>query len=99
MGPLFSALIIVPVALVVALISFLLVRPFFSARDSICVAISAPIGGAIGFLIAGTVLSFFYGQTLTSTAQVLTVLGTSSGVGIAAAVGAARLVLAFRKAP
>jgi hypothetical protein len=70
----------------IGLIVFIVSFQFLPSAGAIRMAIATPIAGAVGFAAGGISLSPFFPKTLTSTGQVMIVLGGSATTGAMAAV-------------
>jgi hypothetical protein len=87
MGPLFSAGLLVLLALAATLVLFVFARMFLPTRRAIALAIALVASGAVGGAAAALMLApFFAGETLTSTSAVISYFSVLLGGAISFAV-------------
>lgn len=99
MGPLFSLLLIVVLALCATLVCFVAAVFFLPARRAALASITAVLGGGVGVVLAAVATIPFVGtgQTLSSGAAVMAYLGAPACGGVFG--GIAAVVFYLRRTP
>ena len=86
MGPLFSLLLVLMLALPVILLLFVVAKSYLPLKTSLLMALLPTFAGAAGFAIATLEQAPFYPRELQSAETVALYLGISFSVGILAAI-------------
>jgi len=86
MGPLFSLLLVLTLAVPVILLLFVVAKLFLPLKTSLLMALLPTFAGAVGFGIAALAQAPFYPAKLQSEEMVALYLGISFSVGILAAI-------------
>jgi hypothetical protein len=92
MGPAFSVLLVLMIAVPILLIVLVIAKVFLPFWPALAMAVLTTASGAFGLALGLAVQVPFLPGTLSSTAQVLLYLGMAGVTGIASAVLAASIV-------